>query len=99
MAQRDRKVKPLTAKTKPCQVRQVNERGVQMVLMEGRNRQIRKMMAALGYRVIKLHRKAMGDISLQGMNGPGTWKRLNGSDLAFIHNVLENLEPESSEQG
>ena len=35
-----------------------------MTLMEGRNRQIRKMMGALGYTVVRLHRTRFMDISL-----------------------------------
>ena len=49
VAQRDRKAKPLVAKTKPCEVRAPNAKAprlLEFALTEGRNRQIRKMCAA-----------------------------------------------------
>jgi len=61
VAQRDRKAKPLTAYTLPAQVERIADNKVLMTIYEGRNRQIRKMMEALGYKVVKLHRlKVMG---------------------------------------
>ena len=68
VAQRDgNRSKPLTAPTLPCDVRLVqsqyasrqnlDSRILEITLVEGRNRQIRKMMEALGYRVLGLHRK------------------------------------------
>ncbi len=64
VAQRDNRAKRLTQRTKPCGVERVNARVVKMTLMEGRNRQIRKMMGALGYTVTRLHRTNFMNISL-----------------------------------
>ena len=68
-----------------------------MILTEGRNRQIRKMMAALGYRVVKLQRVAMGSITFSGVKGPGDWKRLSGDDLEFVRRVLWKSQNDSKE--
>ena len=38
---------------------------LEIVLQEGRNRQIRRVAQQLGYPVIKLHRTAIGSIQLQ----------------------------------
>lgn len=65
VAQRDRTSKKLTQRTKPCKVERLGPRAVQMTLMEGRNRQIRKMMGALGYTVVKLHRTRFMNINLE----------------------------------
>eukprot|EP00977_Amphora_coffeiformis_P028564 scaffold36018_cov191-Amphora_coffeaeformis.AAC.1 len=89
VAQRDRQRKPLTAKTKPCLVRHVNKTGVQMTLYEGRNRQIRKMIASLNYTVVKLHRVSFGGIHLPPLERPGDWKNLDGEEMEMVHNLLE----------
>jgi len=42
-----------------------------MTLVEGRNRQIRKMMQALGLTVVRLHRIEFMGIYLEGRGGQG----------------------------
>lgn len=98
VAQRDRQAKPLTAKTKPCTVRHVNSRGVQMTLQEGRNRQIRKMMAALGYQVVRLHRVAFGGIRLKPLEGPGDWEYLNQQEMKIVCDLLKQSENNDEEE-
>jgi 23S rRNA pseudouridine2605 synthase len=51
-----------------------------MELGEGRNRQIRRMMAALGYKVRKLRRVALGPLKLKGLQ-PGQWRELTQREL------------------
>ena len=45
------------------------------ILYEGRNRQIRRTFAALGYTVVRLHRNRFGDYRL-GELKPGAWQAL-----------------------
>jgi 23S rRNA pseudouridine2604 synthase len=45
-------------------------------LTEGRNRQIRRMCQAVGYRVVALHRVRIMHITLAGLPS-GTWKPLS----------------------
>ena len=52
-----------------------------MTLVEGRNRQIRKMMEGLGYKVVKLHRVEFMGIHLTGLRGPGDWAYLNEDEM------------------
>ena len=47
-------------------------RNFKVILAEGRNRQIRRTFAALGYRVTKLHRTQFGKYQLSGLE-PGKW--------------------------
>ncbi|MCI0631460.1 MAG: rRNA pseudouridine synthase [Phycisphaerales bacterium] len=47
---------------------------------EGRNRQIRRMMADLGHKVRKLRRVAMGPLKLRGLQ-PGQWRELTEREL------------------
>ena len=50
-----------------------------MILTEGRNRQIRRMCQALGYRVTKLHRTRIMHITVNGLS-VGSWKELTSPE-------------------
>lgn len=49
-------------------------------LAEGRNRQVRRTFAALGYAVVRLHRPALGGLSLGSLQ-PGQWRELTPAEL------------------
>lgn len=51
---------------------------VEIGLREGRNRQVRRMTAAVGYPTLRLIRVAVGPYSLWGLR-PGEWRELAGS--------------------
>lgn len=53
-----------------------NRKEWQITMSEGRNRQIRRTFAALGYRVIKLHRTQFGNYPLGDMKR-GEWQSVN----------------------
>ncbi len=48
---------------------------LELVLREGRNRQVRRMTAAVGLPTLRLVRAAIGEISLQGL-APGGWREV-----------------------
>ena len=62
-------------RTKPCRTMRVGRTQFRMILTEGRNRQIRRMCQALGYRVTKLHRTRIMHITVNGLSA-GSWKEL-----------------------
>jgi 23S rRNA pseudouridine2604 synthase len=66
----------LGSKTKPCRVERLGPKRFRIVLTEGRNRQIRRMCRAVGYRVIALHRVRIMHITLAGLPS-GAWKPLS----------------------
>lgn len=68
-----------------------------MTLYEGRNRQIRKMMAALNYEVVRLHRVAFGGMRLDPLEGPGDWEYLNDEEMKIVRRMLEESKREGSE--
>jgi len=88
----------LIAKTKPCKVELIGPCSCQMTLVEGRNRQIRKMMQALGFKVVRLHRiEFMGiqlaDISLsKGLIKPGDWAYLDKEEMKLVTRALKAAE-------
>jgi 23S rRNA pseudouridine2605 synthase len=53
---------------------------LEMVLDEGRNREIRRMLAALGHKVQQLKRIAVGDLTLGNLL-PGQWRRLSWEEI------------------
>lgn len=60
------------------EVRKVGEKScwLDITIYEGRNRQIRKMCEAIGYRVLKLKRTAFGFLKLRGLR-PGKYRYLS----------------------
>ncbi|MEM6836854.1 MAG: pseudouridine synthase [Cyanobacteria bacterium P01_C01_bin.120] len=52
---------------------------LEMVLTEGRNRQVRRMTAAVGYPTLRLVRWAIGQITLAGLS-PGEWRSLSAAE-------------------
>lgn len=60
-----------------------NRREWRVVIHEGRNRQIRRTFAALGYTVIKLHRTNFDNISLSGLK-PGKFIELTEAEISHI---------------
>jgi 23S rRNA pseudouridine2605 synthase len=66
--------------TAPAQVRQVGGREIEIVLREGRNRQVRRMVDAVGNRVVALKRIGFGPLRL-GDLAEGDARRLSGSEV------------------
>lgn len=55
----------------------------QVALSEGRNRQVRRMCAKLGYPVIRLVRVAIGELQLTGLES-GHWRHLTATEVATL---------------
>lgn len=56
---------------------------IEVVLDEGRNRQIRRLLQALGINVLRLVRVAIGPLEL-GALGKGQWRRLDEAEVAAL---------------
>jgi pseudouridine synthase len=56
---------------------------VEITLVEGRNRQIRRMFAHLGYPIVRLVRLAIGGLQL-GHAAPGSWRFLTGQEVSDL---------------
>ena len=73
----------LGARTRPCRVSRVGPRDFRIILTEGRNRQIRRMCQALGYRVVTLHRDRIMHITIDGLRA-GQWQYLTEREQAKL---------------
>lgn len=71
-------------RTKRCFAKRIDARFVEVVLEEGRNRQIRKMWDALGYSVESLHRVAMDGIVLGNLPS-GEIRLLTDKELRMLY--------------
>lgn len=71
-------------KTAPCEVhvmkREEGRTVLEIILTEGRNRQIRKMCEQLGIEVARLKRIAIGQVKL-GMLKQGMWRELSQDEV------------------
>jgi len=83
--------KSSTSRTLPCEVHPIQNSGgrvLKIKLKEGRNRQIRKMLRAVGYTVKQLHRPSFMGISCRGLK-PGAWRDCNEKEIKIINRALE----------
>ena len=63
--------------------KQIPARWLKVTLFEGRNRQIRKMTAAVGYPTLRLVRIGIGDLTLEGLN-PGDHRDLSEGEIRAL---------------
>ena len=81
----------LGSRTKPCRMSRVGRDRFRIVLTEGRNRQIRRMCQALGYRVIMLHRTRIMHITVDGL-GTGEWKELMSQEREQLLKAVGRIQ-------
>jgi 23S rRNA pseudouridine2457 synthase len=67
----------------PVRVRQsIPTAWIELGIREGRNRQVRRMTAAVGFPTLRLIRAAIGPYTLDGL-APGSWREIEGDPLAL----------------
>lgn len=75
--------------TKRCKVLPINEQTFKIVLTEGLNRQIRRMVEYLGYHAVRLKRVRIMNIRL-GDLPPGYWRNLTEEELSEIRDLTKD---------
>ena len=70
-------------RTAPAEVRRLGARQIEIVLREGRNRQVRRMVEAVGNRVLTLRRVRFGPIQL-GDLAEGASRRLSAAEISAL---------------
>ena len=80
--------------TKKCKIEQINATVFKIILVQGLNRQIRRMCEHFGYDVIKLERIRIMDIGLKGLPA-GDWRDLTEQELKNIYKLIASSSSES----
>ena len=76
----------LAERSKPVRFRKsIPTAWLELTLFEGRNRQVRKMTAAVGHPTLRLVRVAVGRLGLFDLNlAPGEWLAMNADQLEAV---------------
>jgi 23S rRNA pseudouridine2605 synthase len=89
--------------TRPAEVRRLRDSGkythLAITITEGRNRQVRRMIEAVGGRVLKLVRIAIGDVVIGDLE-IGKWRKLGSEELAALNRAgaaASNRKPRKQE--
>ena len=70
-------------RTAPARVRRLSAGAIELTIHEGRNRQVRRMLDAIGHSVTHLHRSAYAGLTLEGLE-PGAWRELEPSEVELL---------------
>jgi 23S rRNA pseudouridine2605 synthase len=79
--------------TAPARVRRTGEREIEVTLREGRNRQVRRMVEAIGNDVVALERISFGSIEL-GQLGAGESRRLGAEEVERLWKDGRPMSPQ-----
>jgi 23S rRNA pseudouridine2604 synthase len=77
--------------TRRCEIVEINPYMFRISLIQGLNRQIRRMCEYFDYEVLKLERTQIMNIKL-GDLGQGNWRNLTNAELEGLFDMLENSE-------
>ena len=79
-------IKELKVKTRKCYIEKISEKSFKIILTQGLNRQIRRMCESLGFKVLRLRRIRIVNITL-GKLKTGEYRKLSKTEL----NTLDSL--------
>ena len=69
--------------TRPCKIWRTGKRTFRIILTQGLNRQIRRMCEALGYRVVRLRRERIINLTLGDLQ-VGQWRKLKLKEVRAL---------------
>jgi 23S rRNA pseudouridine2605 synthase len=84
--------------TAPADVRRTHGARIELTIHEGRNRQVRRMIEAIGHRVKRLHRSRYADLTLEGLE-PGAWRLLEPSEVERLRAATRDSQPPARARG
>ncbi|MCL1074463.1 16S rRNA pseudouridine(516) synthase RsuA [Shewanella dokdonensis] len=70
--------------TQPALLQRLSATEVLLTISEGKYHQVKRMFAALGNKVVGLHREAVGDIELDPSLALGEWRALTEAEIASV---------------
>ena len=77
----------MKTQTRPARVQRISSRRFRIVLQEGKNRQVRRMVRKVGNQVTGLKRVRVANIKL-GRLSPGAWRHLSQKDKMELLKIL-----------
>jgi 23S rRNA pseudouridine2604 synthase len=83
--------------TKKCKIVQEGPTVFRIILIQGLNRQIRRMCEYFGYEVVKLERIRIMNISLKGLP-LGEWRDLNEQEMQIINKAIADSKSEDDKK-
>jgi 23S rRNA pseudouridine2605 synthase len=66
--------------TAPAHARRLASNKIELAIHEGRKHQVKRMLAAVGHPVTRLHRSRYAGLTVEGL-GPGAWRELEPSEV------------------
>jgi 23S rRNA pseudouridine2605 synthase len=69
--------------TAPAGVRRLGPSRLELTLHEGRKHQVKRMLAAVGHPVVRLHRSSYAGLDAGGLE-PGEWRELSAAEVAGL---------------
>jgi 23S rRNA pseudouridine2605 synthase len=79
-------------RTAPARARRLGRGRVELVLHEGRKHQVKRMLAAVGHPVDRLHRPAYAGLTLEGLE-PGECRELEPSEIERLGDASAAARP------
>ena len=76
--------------TAPAKASVVGERAIRLAIHEGRNRQIRRMCAAVGHPVVRLVRTRIGPLADRSLE-PGAWRALTAGEVRALQESVATV--------
>jgi 23S rRNA pseudouridine2605 synthase len=79
-------------RTAPAQARRLGPSKIELTLHEGRKHQVKRMLAAVGHPVTRLHRSGYAGLTLEGLE-PGAWRELEPSEVDRLRTLQRGRAP------
>jgi len=73
-------------RTAPAQARHLGPTTLELAVHEGRKHQVKRMLAAVGHPVTRLHRSRYAGLGLEGLE-PGAWRELESSEVELLRDL------------
>ena len=73
-------------RTAPARAKRLGPPTIEVAIHEGRKHQVKRMLAAVGHPVARLHRSRYADLTLEGLD-PGAWRELEPDELARLQSL------------
>jgi pseudouridine synthase len=70
----------------PAQARRLARGRIEVTVHEGRKHQVKRMLAAVGHPVRRLHRRRYATLTVDGL-GPGEWRELTPEEVDALRRV------------